>query len=66
MRATYLRIEEGLHKQLRYEAAERDESMNACIISLLQEALEARRSSVPIVQRTGLMRQSLSDSAIHP
>ncbi len=47
LRQTYLRIPEELHKRLRHEAAEDDVSLNQCIITLLAEALEARRVSAP-------------------
>ncbi len=47
IKQTYLRIPEELHKRLRHEAAEDDVSLNQCILTLLQEALEARHASVP-------------------
>ena len=58
MRQTYLRLDDELHRQLRYEAAERDLSMNSCIIALLKEALEVRRASFPIEERNLQRRQS--------
>ena len=47
IRETYLRVPEELHKRLRHEAAEYDTSLNQCIVTLLEEALEARRVSAP-------------------
>ena len=47
IKQTYLRIPEELHKRLRHEAAEYDTSLNQCIITLLEEALGARRASAP-------------------
>lgn len=52
IKQTYLRIPEEFHKELRHEAAEDDVSLNLCILTLLQEALGARRSSLPKSQRT--------------
>ena len=50
IRQTYVRMPEELHKKLRHEAAEYDVSLNQCIITLLAEALEARRVSAPNAQ----------------
>ena len=47
IRQTYLRLPEVLHRELRITAAEDDVSLNACIVNLLTEALEARRASLP-------------------
>ena len=47
IRQTYLRMPETLHRELRIAAAEDDVSLNACIVNLLTEALEARRVSPP-------------------
>lgn len=47
MKQTYLRISDDLHKRLRHEAAENDISLNQCIITLLEEALEVRHASTP-------------------
>ena len=48
IRETYIRVPDDLHKRLRHEAAEYDVSLNQCILTLLQEALEARHASAPI------------------
>ena len=53
MRQLYLRMEDDFHKELRHEAAEDDVSLNQCILTLLQEALAARRASSPKLQCTG-------------
>lgn len=58
MRQAYVRLDDELHRQLRHEAAERDLSMNSCIVILLTEALEARRASFPIEERNLQRRQS--------
>lgn len=50
MKQCYVRMPEELHKKLRHEAAEDDVSLNQCILTLLQEALEARRAYSPIPQ----------------
>lgn len=47
MKQTYLRIPDELHKRLRHEAAEDDTSVNQCVLTLLEEALAARRVSAP-------------------
>lgn len=47
IRQTYLRMPEALHRELRIVAAEDDVSLNACIVNLLTEALEAHRASFP-------------------
>lgn len=51
MKQTYVRIPEELHRLLRHEAAEDDVSLNQCILTLLQEALEARRAASPTPER---------------
>jgi predicted HicB family RNase H-like nuclease len=47
----YLRMPESIHKEIRYEAAEDDLSLNSCALNLLQEALEARHASAPNPQQ---------------
>ena len=58
VKQTYLRMDEDLHKQLRHEAAEDDTSLNKCIVTLLREALAARRVVSPTPQRTESRPQS--------
>jgi|GEM_PF-5704095 len=53
MKQLYLRMKDDFHKELRHEAAEDDVSLNQCILTLLREAMEARRASSPKLQRTG-------------
>ncbi|OUO94712.1 toxin-antitoxin system HicB family antitoxin [Cloacibacillus sp. An23] len=58
IRQAYVRMSEDLHKALRIEAAKDDVSLNACIVTLLTEALEARRVFPPIDERKSEQRQS--------
>ena len=61
IRQAYVRMPEDLHKALRIEAAKDDVSLNACIVTLLTEALEARRVFLPTCERKTEQHQSLSD-----
>lgn len=47
MKTMYIRMPDDLHKAVRHEAVEEDESGNACVVKLISEALEARRSLTP-------------------
>lgn len=51
-RATYIRIPDELHLDLRLGAAREDVSLNQYITTLLLEASEARRASVPTPERS--------------
>jgi plasmid stability protein len=42
-----VRLPEELHRKLRFVAADRESSLNGLLISLLEEALEGARVSVP-------------------
>lgn len=61
IRQAYVRMPENLHKVLRIEAAKDDVSLNACLVTLLTEALEARHVFLPTDGRKTGQHQSLSD-----
>ena len=54
MKAVYVRMPDDLHRTIRHVAADDDVSVNKCLLSLIEEALEERRASLPNPTRTGV------------